>query len=288
MGLRIKLNKNIYILFLFFSCGVLISQSFDAERVINRTRRHKNYQKALRNPEKTALLRVKNYTDTVFPNDSILKFHNLISLEIDGLQDSVIPPFTALPKLHINLAKLKQLSQLRCLSIIGFDLSAFPEELCALSELKGLTLDICHINSLPSCISSLSELTYLSLRINELTALPEEFGQIPKLEHLDLGNNKLTTVPVPISRLRSLKRLWLGNAESGKSFLPVQGRPVGLYVNQLDLLGSYETVRLILASGHVWQFSADIGICEDLWLFLAKLKTDHLLGPVAIGKSGCH
>jgi hypothetical protein len=272
---------------LFFICEVLISQTLDAHRVLNRTRRHSNYKKALRNPLKTTLLRIKNYPDSVFPNDSVLKFRNIVSLEIDGLDDSIRPPFPALRKLRIDAVKLKQLSQLRCLSIVGFDLSNFPEELCALNELQGLELDICHIKTLPACFSSLSELTYLGLRINELTSLPEEFGQLPKLEHLDIGNNRLISVPVPISRLRSLKRLWLGNAESNKTFLPVEGRPVGLYVNQIDFLGSYETVRLILASGHVWQLSADIGICDDLWLFIGKLRSDHLMGPVVIGKSGC-
>lgn len=282
------MKKIVHILLLLFVQEALISQDIDAERMMNRTHRQSNYRKALRKPLETKLLRIKNYSDSIFPNDLVLNFRNIVSLEINGLDDSVKAPLPALPKLRIDPVRLKQLTELRCLSINGFDLSLFPEELCTLGQLQGLALDECSIKALPPCISSLSELTYLRLRINELKGLPEEFGELPKLENLDVGNNKLVSVPVPVSRLRALKELTLSNVESDRIISPLAGRSVGIYINQVDLLGSYETVRLMLASGHLQRFSADTGFCNDLWLFIGKLRSDHLMSPaVRIGNSGC-
>jgi|GEM_PF-6873113 len=275
----------LYTILLLVCSAFFNAQDTKTDKAMRRINKRASLEKALKDPEGTTRLYIKHYKDSVFPNGEILQFKNLVSLSIQGFSVwNFKTDTTIFPMLRIDSTKMRQLPNLRYLSICGFDFSNFPEELFILEQLKGMTLSVCKIKTLPPSISKLTELSYLELRINELVAFPEELTKLETLETLNLCNNKFTIIPPQIAGLKSLNHLDLSNVESDK-FIPATPKvPVDININCIDYLANYETLRAILSSEKMRRLSGHIPKNIDHMPLFEKLNNDQILNKAAFCK----
>jgi len=190
--------------------------------------------RALKHPDKTKRVSVLMYSDSIFPNDDILKLRNVEHIILSGRNelrqkktDTPIAPI----KLRIDTNKLKQLQKLKYLSFIYFDFRKFPVELCSVRQLVGLTMCICLIDSLPEEIGNLTNLKVLMIRINNVKELPKGIVKLDSLEVIDLCNNRFRKIPKELSEIKNLRKIYLTNAEGRADSVMYWKWPYPLYNN---------------------------------------------------------
>ena len=176
-------------------------------------------KKALKkkNVEKVKCIKIELYTDSIFPNNDLLKFKSVEHVFVVGklrLRKKKSDPLPVLVKIRIDTNKLNQLTNLKYLQFLYVDFGNFPVELCSLNHLKGLSLSFCNIDTLPKEISNLKSLEVLELRLNNIRFLPTEIETLNSLLVLDLINNSFTKLPKEILEIKSLKKINFTNIES--------------------------------------------------------------------------
>ncbi len=155
-----------------------------------------------------------NYTDSIFPNQSILQFPNLTHLEVRGPRErpDKNPNFRP-SKLLIDSTGLSNLSGLLYLELQDFDFKVFPKTLLQLDSLKGLLFIATELTEIPSEIDKLSKLEFLSIQLNNVSSLPNSISNMRVLKYLDLGNNSFTNIPKVLFNSPSLDVVNLSNPE---------------------------------------------------------------------------
>ena len=81
------------------------------------------------------------------------------------------------------------------LSLADNNLEKLPSEIKELTQLRSVTLSRNKIPSLPPFMSTLSLLKTLLLDNNRLNSLPEEFSLLKKLETLNISFNSFSVLP---------------------------------------------------------------------------------------------
>jgi Leucine-rich repeat (LRR) protein len=210
-------RKIISILLLVFVVTNCFSQKSDAEKALWKFNYSKTLKRALKNPSKAKEVYILNYTDSVFPNDDILRLINIEHIVVFAKyvlkkkkNDSLNSPVT----ITIDTIKLKQLSKLKYLTFSNFDFRSFPIQLCYLKNLQALNLSFCLIDSVPREIENLKSLKALALRLNNLKQVPKSIIHLDSLSVVDLANNSFSYFPNELIEMKSLKKVLLSNPES--------------------------------------------------------------------------
>ncbi len=107
--------------------------------------------------------------------------------------------------------RIKELSELKSLTIVGTHLEELPVEVCYLGKLEALTLNDNNLSSIPAEIKKLKLVRMLHLQENNLSELPVEIGQMSKLQWLDVHDNYITELPVEIAEIPNLLVLNIKN-----------------------------------------------------------------------------
>ncbi|MBV6484071.1 MAG: leucine-rich repeat domain-containing protein [Flavobacteriales bacterium] len=211
-------------------------------------------KQALRaNPEKVKALTLRNYTDSVFPNENILKFRNLESIYIFG-SEKMNSPFI---KLQIDTNSLKKLTELNHLSFAYIDFKEFPKELLIFNNLKVLELGLTNINELPSDLNKLEKLELLSLRLNNLKSLPNSIVLINNLKVLDLGNNLFEKLPEILIQPNNLKYISFANPEG--SF---NTEKIVVPNNKINYLEEQNTLEKIVNQKYLERVAIEVTNCD--------------------------
>lgn len=105
-----------------------------------------------------------------------------------------------------ELPQLKQMPQLRNLSLSGSNLTEVPQEVTELNNLLYLELSNNKLSELPPEIENLKNLRNLILAYNNLSFLPIEITNLNYLEMIDLSYNQFTKIPPELAILQG-KRL---------------------------------------------------------------------------------
>jgi Leucine-rich repeat (LRR) protein len=116
------------------------------------------------------------------------------------------------------------------LDFIFKGLTKIPEALKQLTNLKKLTLRYNQITEIPDWIESLHSLEYLNLNVNNINNLPMSIGSLDNLEELLLWKNELQKLPNSICSLRSLRYLNLR-----LNYLKILPADIGKLINLIDL-----------------------------------------------------
>jgi len=103
---------------------------------------------------------------------------------------------------------LRELTQLRRLSVSGNHLTSLPEwGYNRLVELRSLNLGNNQLTVLPNWIGELTQLQRLDVSHNQLSALPGRMGKLTQLQGLDVSRNQLLTLPESLGQLIQLRDL---------------------------------------------------------------------------------
>lgn len=220
------LKKAIYKVLILAICSSLIgcsAQKSASEKAIYGNKKGLSLDKALKkDPLLVKHLVLWNYTDSIFPNQSILQFPNLTHLEVRGPRErpDKNPNFRQ-TKLLIDSTGLSNLSGLLYLELWVFNFKVFPKTLLQLDSLEGLLFIATELTEIPSEIDKLSKLEFLSIRLNNVSSLPNSISNMRELKYLDLGNNSFTNIPKVLFNSPSLEVVNLSNPEGydrGKGF----------------------------------------------------------------------
>lgn len=132
---------------------------------------------------------IYNYSDSIFPNEEILKHKNLISLELFYLK---YPDFlnckNSNPRFIIDSVKLKELK-----------------------HLKRLTFDSHPFDSIPKALYLMDSLQYLKITRSELKEIPDDIWKFKNIVELDFMENCINYISCNISMLQNLRILKLNN-----------------------------------------------------------------------------
>jgi len=131
---------------------------------------------------------------TILPN-AIKNLTNLKNLTLRYNQLTEIPDW------------IESLYVLESLNLNVNNINKLPKTIGHLSRLKELLLWKNELQDLPNSICSLQSLKYLNLRLNQLKLLPKDLGNLINLIDMNLHDNKLTEIPESLSSLKSLEIL---------------------------------------------------------------------------------
>ncbi|KAG5578220.1 hypothetical protein H5410_058354 [Solanum commersonii] len=125
---------------------------------------------------------------------------------------------------------LPSLTSLRALSLSGYDIEEFPNDLFVKFKLlRFLDLSWTHIGKLPDSICALYNLeTLLLSNCWSLEELPLQMENLINLRHLDLSNTSRLKMPLHLSKLKSLQVL-VGNLRLGGLKIEDLGELENLY-----------------------------------------------------------
>jgi hypothetical protein len=182
-----------------------------AIRVVARTSRIEDLNKALKKPAQVKYLSLINRGYKSFPMD-ILKLTNLEFLDLERNLLKELPPevgqLTNLEELYLvendiqnlpgNFVKLKKI---KILGLASNKLKSFPEEITALEKLEALDLSNNDLSIIPPSIGRLKNLRVLAVQNNNIKNLPPEFYQLKKVERIYLKGN-----PIDVKEIDLLKR----------------------------------------------------------------------------------
>ncbi|MEO8590818.1 MAG: hypothetical protein ABI432_15690 [Flavobacteriales bacterium] len=201
-------------------CCAFCSEAQDrhAEKALRKAMKGKPIERVkARNWERQRSVVCLDYTDTVFPNEALLRLKNIESVHMRGLTYERKRKVFAVPpiRLRIDTVKLKQLTCLKYVSLSGFDLRIPPEGLSVITDLEGLDLTLCHLESMPKDIGRMRKLRALVLRLNYLSDLPQEMAELDSLRSIDMVNNHFRHLPTALAGCASLERIYLSNDEIG-------------------------------------------------------------------------
>ncbi|MEO8146620.1 MAG: hypothetical protein ABI723_03230 [Bacteroidia bacterium] len=270
-----KLLFRILIYFLFWT-SVTFSLNCNSEERIsanNRDYAKKEIEKLIKKQKEIDFLSIRNYRDTVFPNDFILRFENLNEILIWGAGWYQQP-------LHIDTTKLSRLKKLKTLQIIEFGLDSFPTSLYQNDSLTSLVLGWCNLKSIPSGISKFNSLVFLDLWGNDLTALPESLKDIPNLQTLRLNNNLFERIPKVLKDLANVKTIILNNREGDESS--------GLNENKIDYKSETFLLTDILKKESVKVVAIEIKDCESKKTIKKSIGDKQLLKKIEFPFGVCN
>lgn len=133
---------------------------------------------------------------------TILRFPNLVKLDLMGNKLSEIPP------------TVLSITSLTSLNLSWNQISEVPKAISALTLLTSLSLHHNKLKRIASGICQLASLASLELQHNALSSIPESIGELASLTVLDVSFNALKEWPVAFntdSQLDSLTRLDLSH-----------------------------------------------------------------------------
>ena len=136
--------------------------------------------------------------------------------------------------------QLRELTQLKKLSLRGNRLIHLPKWLGELRRLESINLSQNRLIALPDSLGQLIRLQQLALWDNQLTALPNSLGQLIQLQQLYVWENQLTALPDSLGQLIQLQQLSAGR--NRLTMLPdslsqlVQLQQLYVWDNQLSAL----------------------------------------------------
>lgn len=203
--------------------------------------------------EKVKALTLRNYTDSIFPNENILKFKNLESIYVFG-SEKINSPFT---KLQIDTNNLKKLTELNHLSFAYIDFKEFPKELLIFNNLKALELGLTNINKLPNDLNKLEKLEFLCLRLNNLETLPNSIVLMNNLKVLDLGNNLFEKLPEILIQPNNLKYINFANPEGS-----LNTEKIVVPNNKINYLEEQNTLEKIINQKYLKRIAIELTNCD--------------------------
>lgn len=152
-----------------------------------------------------------------------------------------------------------------CLHLEGERLAFLPPALKNLTQLRVLSLHDNYLMSVPDCIENLTQLVWLALHNNHLTSVPESIESLTQLRMLSLHSNLLTSVPQSLSTLTQLSVLSLHH-----NFLTSVPKSIK-HLTQLRELALYENPLTVLPEDCVQLINLDnLYLSRSQW---ANLKT---------------
>lgn len=163
----------------------------------------------LKKKDKVTFLHIKNYRDSIFPNDNLFLFKNLTNIAISF-------PSTWIGKnnqnkIKIDTAKLKKLEKIESLFFEGLVIKAFPSELSYLKNLKHLQIQYTLIDSLPSEIRNFKKLSSLILGANKISYIHPNITQLDSLIELVLYDNNFKEFPKCLLDIPNIETISLVN-----------------------------------------------------------------------------
>lgn len=106
-----------------------------------------------------------------------------------------------------ELEKLKELTELRTLSLSHNELTRIPANVFHLPQLRVLEIDNNKINTIPKTIGKITQLDQLNASRNRIRKLPENFGALTALSQLLLSENRISKLPESMRECLMLRRL---------------------------------------------------------------------------------
>ncbi|QCY69896.1 hypothetical protein FHG64_11070 [Antarcticibacterium flavum] len=157
-----------------------------------------NFSTGLNSFEKLEYLRLERVGEDIEVPQQVYNLNNLEKLIISDNET-----FQSLDIAIKNLNNLKELS------IYFTSLKQIPAEIGELVNLEELNLKRNKIEKLPDEISSLTSLTKFYINHNHLGMLPAEIGNLKNLQELHLHRNLLKYLPASFSNLKALELVHL-------------------------------------------------------------------------------
>lgn len=239
------------LLLIFVSINIGFTQEIGIDKEYSaKHKKAKSIEKALKskNYEEIKEIRIDYYTDSIFPNDDILKFKNVEMLIVMGPMQTKkgFPNITKPIKLKVDGKKLALLKNLKYLDLALFDLKVFPKEIFTLTQLKELTLYCNFINQIPPEIGNLKNLEMLVIMFQNIHSLPKEIASLEKLELLELNNNLFTELPLELKDLKSIKKIVIDNNHGAKSYFPFFNQALVAQTNRIKHNTQIERLKQIL------------------------------------------
>lgn len=231
--------KNLFtpvFLFIFFINTYSQYYEYSFRKYETNKGRYKTENEVLKNKDKITYLSITHYSDTIFPNDVILKLPNLKELYIHGKTFRPIT-YKGLTRIKIDTVKIKTL-KIEELGIQGFNLNSVPVGLSKIKSLKKLVVNYNNLDSITDNIANFAHLEELNLMGNCLVYISPKIKHLKNIKTLDLAHNRFKNIPESIVHMDNLKRIHLGNNYGRKSF--------GFNFNDLDFSKLHEIEKLYM------------------------------------------
>ncbi|MBT7609010.1 MAG: leucine-rich repeat domain-containing protein [Bacteriovoracaceae bacterium] len=178
---------------------------------------------------KSKLIKLKKNQST-FPSE-VFGDTELTHLDIISEQLEVLPPL------------IKNLTNLKMLSLNTQCLVALPDELSFLSKLEVLKVKNTSLSDISSCNVPKQLKTFIFTN-NKMTSIPPWIYTLKKLEHLDFTGNQITALEDEIINLSNLHRLILDRNNIVKvplnldkceklNHLSLDGNPLSLEIKEM-------------------------------------------------------
>lgn len=232
-----------------------------------------------KNHDKVTSLIILNYTDSIFPNNELMKFKNIEYLSVYGRELKKTKHDTIeldVLKIQIDSTKLNYFKNLKYLEFVNFDFTSFPIEICSLNSLVSLSIALSFVEKIPNEISNLKSLEVLTLRLNNISTIPTEISKMDNLISLDLCNNHINKLPIEILEIKKLEKVIFSNYESiKKDFI---GYKWSFYtsVNKINYLEDIEILERILKKENIKQLGINIQNRTEKKKILLKLSDNKL------------
>jgi Leucine-rich repeat (LRR) protein len=179
-----------------------IGKSIAFSDTLKNASKYKNIDKALEHPEEVIYLEILNSEGINKFSANTSRFKNLRKLI---LQNTSWP----ISNISDSIWSLKKLEYLVLRNFPGLSITGIKN----LQQLKYLSLDGLSLKEFPAEALELTKLEYLDLSCNSLSTLPGNIGKLTNLKELELTNNCFTNCPPELSRLPSLIYFTMNNPE---------------------------------------------------------------------------
>jgi len=232
----------------------------------------------LRKAHKLKKLEVSHYRDTVFPNSAICQVINLERLKVETMQDKKrYQPSAAI--MHIDVDKLRALTNLKSLDLFGFRLAEFPYELAKLESLEYLSVAMSGFSDFPSDLSAFGNLESLDLSMNNYDSLPANIIFPKSLRNLAITNCKLKYIPKNAFQNSNLEIIVINNRE---------GYHRDLNSNEITVKIHIELLQSLLSSRSIKKVHIQVYSCDEKKKILASIdKKNHSRIKLAITNGQC-
>lgn len=240
-----------------------------------------------KNSEKVNSLNIFNYSDTIFPNEDILRYKNIKHIVVYArpMRLKKTDALSSPVKVKFDTLGLNQLKNLESLNLCQFDFSTFPKEIFVLQNLRKLDIGICFIKEIPPEIKKLSKLNELRLRLNEIKTLPDEIQELNSLKILDLANNSLMKIPENILLNKNIEKINLANSESYKPYNIGWYFPLEINLNKISFSNEFELLKEILKSNNIKDLRIFVKDCDEQKDIKSKISDKKLIKKIQWEKS---
>lgn len=150
--------------------------------------------KANANPNKVTYLNLQGRGLKTLPGD-ILKYHNLIDLDISDNEIEIIPEW------------IKKMEKLKKISLRKNKIQFLSPFLFQIPSIEEIDLWGNRINTI--LITTSSTIQKLNLSFNKIDSIPECLSKFNGLTVLEMESNRVSRLPCFIFRMKSLKYLYL-------------------------------------------------------------------------------